>query len=444
MNYPRVLIVTLGRINAADTENNGLLLRNLFANWPRENLAQIYSSGENDDLGFFGHYYKMGLGDRLMGALFYKIKTKELGDSIQLKSTPSVNSKGTEKFFNIKSIGRQLLVDTGLYEFIFRPRLSRKLKLWVGDFQPDIIFSQGYNYSFALLPLLLSNYFRLPLAYYPTDDWPNEKYRISHYSNSIISRFTGRVVSKTAFRLVNNSVVRLAFNHYMREEYRKRYGKEFSVLMHGDDLTRFQACNPAPKTEKHTHWIVCTGVFGKSRIPLLDDLDQACHHLISKGIHVRATVFSVNELEKESSVARWRHINIEPCPSHNKLPSLLKGADILFLPERFDESSEGIRMSISSKAPLFMYSGKPIVVYSSHVTGIARYAKEEGWGAVVDDRDPVKLACAFEKIITDYDERQRLVTIATRTAMINHDLKTIQNKFSELLYHASFTKKMPF
>lgn len=34
--YPRVLVATLGRINAVDSFNNGLLLRNLFGGWPRE------------------------------------------------------------------------------------------------------------------------------------------------------------------------------------------------------------------------------------------------------------------------------------------------------------------------------------------------------------------------------------------------------------------------
>jgi hypothetical protein len=49
MKYPRVLIVTLGRINAADTDNNGLLLRNLSELgqrkiWPRYTVAAIMAT----------------------------------------------------------------------------------------------------------------------------------------------------------------------------------------------------------------------------------------------------------------------------------------------------------------------------------------------------------------------------------------------------------------
>ncbi|MCI5144088.1 MAG: hypothetical protein D3923_00855, partial [Candidatus Electrothrix sp. AR3] len=213
----------------------------------------------------------------------------------------------------------------------------------------------------------------------------------------------------------------------------KRYGKEFSVLMHGDDVTRFKSSPLVLKPEKDTYWIVCTGVFNKNRKPLLDDLDQACDYLIAKGIQVQATVFSVTIQKETLSSSKWRHINIESCPAHNELPGVLKSADILFLPERFDESSEGISMSISSKTPLFMFSEKPIVVYSSSVTGIAKYAQEEGWAAVVDERDPIKLAGTFEKIITNCYDRQRLVKIAKKTAMLNHDIKTIQDNFFTLL-----------
>ncbi|MCI5147695.1 MAG: hypothetical protein D3923_19695, partial [Candidatus Electrothrix sp. AR3] len=196
-NFPCVLIVASGRINGVDNANNGLLLRNLFAQWPRENLAQIYNisenevydMGENDDLGFFGNYYKLSSRDRFMGSLFYKIKAKELG-ILQDQAEFTDDSK-KKKGSLIKSTGKKILFDTRLYEFIFRPRLSQELKQWIRHFQPDIVFAQGYSYAFTLLPLLISNFFRLPLVYYPTDDWPNEQYRITNYSDSFISRFVG-------------------------------------------------------------------------------------------------------------------------------------------------------------------------------------------------------------------------------------------------------------
>ena len=136
MKYPRVLIVSLERINSADTANNGLLLRNLFAGWPRDNLAQIYSSGDNCDTGFLGHYYQLGPQDRRLGHIFYKMKTEAFGKTTTQIPSTSTNDSKSNKRTTVKSLIKRLLVDTGLYELIFRPQLSKKMLSWVNAFKP--------------------------------------------------------------------------------------------------------------------------------------------------------------------------------------------------------------------------------------------------------------------------------------------------------------------
>ena len=113
--YPRVLIVAMGRINAADTSNDGLLLRNFFGNWPRENLAQIYSSGDTGDAGFFGSYFKLGPKDRRFGRLFYRLKIYALAaENIKDKAFDSTTSNRRK---SVATWVKKLFVDAGLYEF---------------------------------------------------------------------------------------------------------------------------------------------------------------------------------------------------------------------------------------------------------------------------------------------------------------------------------------
>jgi len=331
-------------------------------------------------------------------------------------------------------LGKRLLVDSGLYELIFRPRLSHEMLTWVENFRPDIIFAQGYNLAFTWLPLMLAEHFELPTVYYPTDDWPPNRYR-PEVSRSVVSRLARHAVMTSSRQLAVGSAVRIAFNHAMQLEYISRYGKEFAVLMHGDDFSRFEKVQPRRLAKPDESWIVSTGVFDRHRWPLLDDLDQACEMLHARGFPVRATIFPVH-LPAESQVSRFRHIYFESCPAHDGLASVLQGADILFLPERFDETVDYIRLSVSSKAHLFMFGGRPIVVYSDPVTGIARYAREEGWAAVIDRRDPLLLAQMFERLIANEDERRRLIVAARRVAMKNHHLPTIQTTFYDLLCSA--------
>jgi glycosyltransferase involved in cell wall biosynthesis len=439
--YPRVLVVVLGRINRADNANNGLLLRNLFADWPRENLAQIYSSGDNGDAGYFGHNYLLRPQDRRMGSLFYRLKAKALSDEDSIKSTPPDPVTIPPRIgYSFKSISKRLLVDSGLYEILFRPRLSAGMLSWAEDFRPDIIFAQGYCLTFAWLPVLLSKQFLVPIAYYPTDDWPSETYR-SDVKASVLESLMNKAVSHAARDLVECSSVRFAFNRYMQAEYIERYRRDFSVIMHGDNKSRYCGVHPFRLAKADECWIVATGLFDESRKLLLDDLEQACIELDSRGIRARATVFPVNSLaEFTREIEKYRHIDFAPCPAHDELAAVLRGADILFLPERFSKSAEGIRMSVSSKAHLFMFSEKPIVVYSAPITGIARYAKEDGWAAVVDRRDTRLLADTFARIIADNTYRQTLIERARLTVGKNHDLNSIRAVFREKIYTAITNK----
>lgn len=426
--YPRVLVVVLGRINAADNFNNGLLLRNLFAKWPRENLAQIYSSGDNGDEGFFGRYYQLGPRERWLGSLFYKLKADVQREFSNVSAPLSTASKPFPRSF-VRNFGRRLLFDTGLYEFIFRPRISREMERWVRDFQPDIIFAQGYNLAFTWLPLMLAQRFQAPIVYYPTDDWPSDLYRPKIRFG--IRYWTHGVALHSAQRLVESSAVRIAFNTLMQKEYQTRYQRDFVVLMHGDCWERFGSIPPRRLYPEDVFWLVSAGVFDSRRLPLLHDLEQACEILSKRGFKVRATIFAVNHQNIDSS--SFHYIDLQPSPTHEELPAFLKGANILFLPERFDESVMDIRLCVSSKAHLFMFSERPIIVYANPQTGIAQYASQEGWGVVVERRDPSVLSSVLARLFTDETEAQALIVRSRQVVSTYHDLGIIQSNFLALM-----------
>lgn len=433
MSWPRVLLVAIGRVNAADAANNGLLLRNLLAGWPRGRLAQIYSSGGNGDGGYCGSYYKLGPGDRRLGRLFYRLRGEAQGegDVAVVGGRTADSTAGGVKV--LKTLAKRVVVDTGLYELLFEPRVSKAMLAWAKAFAPELLFAQGYSYAFATLPLLLCKELGVPIVYYPTDDWPKESYRAHAGGVPWVSGYVARAVASAAGRLVEQAAVRIAFNKYMQEEYRVRYGREFAVLMHGDESRRFVQATPRRLAAADECWIVTTGAFNEHRLPLLADLDRACELLRERGVRARGTVLPVRPLAGGES-ARFRHLTCVECPGHEELAGVLRAADVLFLPERFDETADGIRLSVSSKAHLFMFAGKPIVVYSDARTGVARYAREDGWAAVVAQRDPALLATTIEAMYRNREVRDRYVAAAQRTAEKNHCLPLIQESFRSLTW----------
>jgi glycosyltransferase involved in cell wall biosynthesis len=431
-SYPKVLVVASGRINASDTANGGLLLRNLFAMWPKGNLAQIYSSGDNGDEGFFGDYYRLGSRDRRFGWLYFLIKggARNLDE---LRTTVVAGEKKRSFKTRLKAALIARLGESGLYELLFRPVLSRQLHAWIDNFKPDIIFAHGYTLTATWIPLQISASVDRPICFYTTDDWPEYLYADARSRNSVIQRMVRRAVRNSSGELVRRARVCIAFNRFMQEEYRQRYGKDFTVLMHGDSFLRFAGQRSESQGAKTEHLIVSTGIFNENRMPLLTDLDEACAILMSRGVSARAVVYPVN---LRSDYPTFRHVSFEACPAHNDLAAILRGADILFLPERFDDTAHDIRLSVSSKAHLFMFSGRPTIVYSDPRTGIARYGTEDKWAAVVDKRDPQLLADSIERLIKDAVYCEGLLEASERTARKNHDLSSIQSTFLDLVQKA--------
>ena len=434
MEYPKVLVLAIGRVNDSDSSSNGLLLRNIFARFPRENLAQIYSGGSNGDAGFFGHYYKLNAYDRWFGKLFFKYKSKSEEGGIHLFNRAVVKNQSKSVFLPFRRIFLNWFIDSGFYELIFRPRLSWRILKWISEFKPDILFTQGYNLTFTWLPLMIDRKYNLPIIYYPTDDWPDRCYKYGLTKLSVFARLTLRNYTMASKKLVKSATVHLAFNYSMKNEYSKRYKTEFYVLMHGDDFKRFESAVPRRSTDDNIYCFVCTGAFDYHRFPLIDDLDAACKILNSNNIKCQTIVYSVNSLnELPDRIYEFHYVTFKKCPSHEDLVSFLRGADILILPERFGETSASIRLSVSSKSHLFMFSGRPIIVYSDSRTGVAQYGKAKGWAEVVDIRDPEVLAKTIETLIKNRNKQEKLIERARNTAMKNHQLSTIQDSFLKLL-----------
>ena len=112
------------------------------------------------------------------------------------------------------------------------------------------------------------------------------------------------------------------------------------------------------------------------------------------------------------------------------LPSYLKGADLLYLPETFDpDIAQGYRFSISTKAHLFMFSQRPILVYGHPSNGLVNYASREGWACVVNIRNIDLLKDSLRSLLLDNAQREEKVQVANRVVMSNNDCKKVRAMF---------------
>ncbi len=425
--YPRVLILSLNRVNAADGSNNSLLLKNLFSGWPRDNIAQIYSGGSNDDGGYWGNYYEIQAGDRRFGKTFFRIKRKETEACPQ-----APRSEGRTRAFSLarcaRDWGRTVFLHGGWYELVFALRISRQMRAFIKEFSPDLVFAQGYSLGFSWLPVAIRRFVGAPVCFHTSDDWPGNL-----YAGQAFAWLMRPLVRYHARRLIANCSLCFGFSPAMCTAYQERYAKVFHVLMNGDELGRFRQARSVEKTDPEETRIVYAGSVGHGRWESLLDLCVAVGDLRERGFKLEIYAYALHVTpELALRLRRFEYLHLPEHPKHEELPAHLKAADILFLPESFDEEeAHSIGFSISSKAQLYMMSERPVLVYSHPLTGVSQYAAAEGWGLVLNCRDRVKLGEAVLRLMTDEGLRGRLVERGLEVAKRRHDRKVIAKGFEQ-------------
>lgn len=429
--YKKIIIITAGRINDSDTTNNGLFFRSIFKDWPKDRIGQIYNSGDNSDKGFFGSYYQLNNDDRYLGKYLSIIKKE---NNIQENKTNNEINKVTLKN-RIISIVKKSLIETGIYELIFRPRMSKEMKLWIDKFKPDLVLAQGYSIAFTELPVKVKNYTKSDLVFLTTDDWPSYLYNSSKYLYKILS-LPARIVIKNQFKkLISITDIPIAFGYPMKLEYSKRYNKKFYEINHCDDPNRFNSVKPIRLHDQSIYSIITIGTFNKYRWPLLSDINLCCEKLYKIGINAKVGVVSDSiESNALKHLNMMNHIEIFSDPGNDKLPSILKGADVLLLIEGFDvDFAKSIELSISTKAHLYMFSKVPIIIYGHEKTGIVNYAKKYEWASIVDKR---KTDLLYESIIELHNnsfKRNQLIIKSDEISLKFHDKNKVQLEFHKLL-----------
>ena len=428
---PRVLIVYLSCIN--DVDQHGVSLRSWFAEWPRERLAQVYSGNERGDERFCEHNFRLGSDERRLGRFFFKLRGSSLAEGaglVVLDQRDQGDPHPPGRLVSLRRRVSRLLVNSGLWEIIFRPRLSSRLLAWVNRFDPQVIYCQGYSLSFAWLPLMLQRKLGIPICFQTGDDWPTYLYR-----DSFIRWAVRPLVQRSALALVRSASIRFANSDSMAVEYAARYGESFEPIWMCDNIERFRVSEPRHVVGPGELSVVYTGSLAQDRWVSILDLCHAATALRRVGLNIVVSVFAsmlppeaVNRLQNVPS------LQIMPPLSHEELPCVLKGADLLFLPETLDSvKAQDIHLSISTKAHLYMMSERPVLVYGSPIAGVVDYAKRGRWAYVVERNDRSLLTEALHSLLTNDELRHQLVQRGVEVALQNHDERVVRARFSHAL-----------
>lgn len=418
--FPRILIVTSNNFNLVT--GGGITLTNLFRGWPSDRLANLHEDALPDDHSVCRTFYRM-TEDEIRWVWPFSLVRTWYGRQKQQAYTGEGGSSGSTGQGWLGSLKR--LIGDGAPK---RARLTPTLIEWVERFRPTLLYGFLGSLEQLTLTRALAARFNVPLVIHMMDDWPAVLYR-----RGLLSPVMGPVIRHELRCVLREARGRFAICDAMCEEYERRYGYVFhsfqNALVPAEWLpharTQWQAGQPF--VVRYVGSIVPDG-----QKESLRDIALAVAGLCAAGRQIELRVHSPQQDTEylRSLPLPPEAIRIEGPPESSIVPRLLAESDLLILPYNFDaRSARYIRLSLPTKAPAYMISGTPVLVYAPGDVATARYAMREEWGYVVSEQGEEAVKAGLMRLMDDTALRERLGRRAQAVAVARHDAERVRREF---------------
>jgi glycosyltransferase involved in cell wall biosynthesis len=430
MNLPRVLII-------GQTFNNktggGITQSNLFRGWDKDKLAVACTAHllTDSDKTICDNYYQLGQDEHKWAFPFNYLQKKFPSGILKAEQ----NSQSNVTFVNGKNFRSKLVDDvfypflnySGLTHCISQIKLSSGFRKWLHNFKPDIIYAQGQDRQRILFALSLEDYLKRPLIFHMMDDWP------SSISNSgPLKKFWKKKIDRDFRILLDKSSLLMGISDAMALEYKKRYHKDF-ITFHNPLTIDFWKQHQRSNYELNTPIsILYAGRIGlgiQSSLEITAKAIQLVNEQLGTSIK-----FVLQTPEKPIWSDNYSCIEYKNLVPYNQLPKVFSEADFLILPYDFsNESLQYIQYSMPTKAPEYMISGTPIILFAPDATAVVKYAAEYGWAYIVTKNRTEELVTAITNLIQNKSLREGIGQKAKMVAEEKHNSINVSNEFKSLI-----------
>jgi glycosyltransferase involved in cell wall biosynthesis len=227
----------------------------------------------------------------------------------------------------------------------------------------------------------------------------------------------------------------------MCKVYRCRYGCEFLSFQNALDVARWIPFR-RKQWKANVPFIVryVGSIVANAQQESLLDVCRAVQELASAGEKIEMWVHTPQPDAGYLRAAGFPSgpIRLNGPPAHEHIAELLSKSDLLVLPYNFDKRSvRYIKLSLPTKAPAYMISAAPVLVYAPSDVATAKYAAHEGWGSVVSVQGVRHLREEIYRLMTDEKARQQYGERAHQLACERHNAASIRPAFWNCLMEAA-------
>ena len=436
-DYPRTLIVSA---HFSEQSGTGTFLGRLFSGWPIDRLATIGGGNLLTDWRRCGRHYRIGDLELRLRPPFNWLVPASASGPVQASSAATAASAPATTVRPAVSFGRRLaqypwrgfLRCLGGGEILYRVGPSPQLMAWVAQFKPDILYGHFSSLNSLRFLRRTQQSLGLPIVLHFMDDFPEGLYRGDIESRLLRPRYLAEFA-----QLVRSADAAIAICQEMAQAYEQRYRRKILSLPMPVELDAYRSAARTQWTANHPFRLRYGGRVGWAIRESLADLARATHALRQQGADVAFNLVTFNAAELPAICRSSTGATVQIPGPLADLPRLQAEADVLIICYDFDPNSfRQARYSMPGKLAECMASGTPILVYGPPGLPVVEYARREGWGKVVDRRDPTALQAAVGELMASAALREQLGRTAQRLAAERHNAETVSKSFRAMLQKA--------
>lgn len=445
MIFPKVLIFGQPFNNFS---GGGITLSNLFKCWPKENIAVTYTGHGlfNVSTDVCDTYYQLGSEEHKWIFPFNLIQRKfKSGIKLFKDGAAEVHINFIQAGFRYKIVNRIFYPSLrwfGLFHFVSRISISERLRNWLAEFKPQVLYLQVSTREEILFAKDIMHLLKIPSVIHMMDDWP------STISNKgFLKNYWKKKIDREFKELLNQVDIHLGISNAMSVEYMKRYNKHFVAFHNPIDTKTWLAFTKTNfDLNKDYVKILHSGRLSVGITESLLEVASALDSFNKDGLKAKLHIQTfTQEPEILSRLQKYRSVIINPFAKLEQIPKILSEADILLLANDFNKQGiDYLRLSMPTKASEYMISGTPVLVYSPEETAVSEFFNKNECGICVTRQGKSELIRAIQFMINNEESRRRISINAVDYAKEKFDSIKVRNEFQGLLIDLGEKKSLVY